>query len=295
MSLAEPQSAAQPPPEMGPAFELATPPAGAPDTPLVFASPHSGRVYPAELLDHSRLDAHAIRRSEDAHVDRLLEGAAPLGVSTLTARYARAYIDLNRDPWELDPAMFEDALPPFARCKTARVAAGLGAIPRVVGAGREIYDRKLTLAQAQGRIEAAHLPYHQALADLLAERRARHGLAVLIDWHSMPSAAAKGAGRGADIVLGDRFGAACAASLTGLAQETLSGLGYRVARNAPYAGGYTTERHGRPGGGVHVLQIEINRGLYLDEASLEPTRGMARLKANIERLTKALLAGCSSL
>jgi N-formylglutamate amidohydrolase len=288
----EPLAAKETAPEDGPAFEVRR---GAADgqpapTPLVFASPHSGRLYPADMMAAAALDATAIRRSEDAFVDELIGLAPSVGAALLTASLARAYIDVNRDAFELDPAMFADALPEFARARTARVAAGLGAIPRVVSEGQEIYARKLNYAEARDRIDRAHRPYHAALARLLGEARAAHGFAVLIDWHSMPAAAARANGRDApcDIVLGDRFGAACSDALTARVERELAAMGYRVARNTPYAGGYTTEHYGRPARRVHALQIEINRALYLDEASLTPTEGFARLKADVERLTRSL-------
>ncbi|MBX3483886.1 N-formylglutamate amidohydrolase [Phenylobacterium sp.] len=276
----------------GPAFELfrAAPKGQPPPTPLVFASPHSGRVYPEDMMSAAALDAVSIRRSEDAFVDDLVAGAPAHGATVIAARFARAYIDLNREPFELDPNMFADELPEFARSRTARVAAGLGAIARVVSEGQEIYRRKLTYAEAHARIEGAHRPYHAALAELLAEAQGAHGFAILIDWHSMPAAAARHAGRDrpCDIVLGDRFGAACAGLLPGRVERELEAMGYRVARNTPYAGGYTTEHYGRPGRRAHALQIEINRGLYLDEATLSPTSGFAALKAHIEALTETL-------
>jgi N-formylglutamate amidohydrolase len=265
-----------------------------PPTPLVFASPHSGRLYPPDMLAAARLTAHDLRGSEDAFVDDLIAGAPALGACVIRARLARAYIDLNRDAWELDPAMFEDALPDFAQARTARVAAGLGAIARVAGEGRPIYARKLTFAEAKARIETAHRPYHDALDRLLAQARNAHGLAILVDWHSMPAAAARGhrarGGGPCDIVLGDRFGAACGPKLTALMEKTLEGLGYRVARNAPYAGGYTTEHYGRPARRTHAIQVEINRALYMNETTREPTEGLARLKADIESVTARLVA-----
>lgn len=262
-----------------------------PPTPLVFASPHSGRHYPEEMMAAAALDATAIRRSEDAFVDELIAGAPDAGVATLSARLARAYMDVNREPFELDPSMFADELPDFARARTARVAAGLGAIARIVSEGQEIYARKLTFAEARARIERAHRPYHAALARLLGEAHAAHGLAILIDWHSMPAAAARQCGRDGpcDMVLGDRFGAACAGALTSRVEAELVRLGYKVTRNTPYAGGYTTEHYGRPARRTHALQIEINRALYLDETRLEPTEGFAKLKADLETLTRTLV------
>jgi len=261
-----------------------------PPTPLVFASPHSGRQYPDDMMAAAALDALAIRRSEDALVDDLIAEAPALGAATITARYARAYIDLNREAFELDPQMFADELPEFARGRTARVAAGLGAIARVVSEGQEIYARKLTFAEARGRIDGAHRPYHAALEGLLGEATAAHGFAILVDWHSMPAAAARAGGRDrpCDIVLGDRFGASCAGVLPARLERELETMGYRVARNSPYAGGYTTEHYGRPARRTHALQIEINRALYMDEATLAPTGGFETLKADVVRLTRAL-------
>jgi len=278
---------------IGSAFEVRRAgPMGAPPTPLVFASPHSGRLYPEDMMSAAALDAVSIRRSEDAFVDDLIAAAPSHGAAVITANFARAYIDLNREPFELDPQMFSDQLPEFARARTARVAAGLGAIARVVSEGQEIYRRKLTFAEARRRIEGAHRPYHEALAGLLAEAQAAHGFAILVDWHSMPAAAAKAAGRErpCDIVLGDRFGAACAGVLPTRVERELEAMGYRVTRNTPYAGGYTTEHYGQPHRRAHALQIEINRALYLDEATLSPTAGFDKLRAHVEQLTKTLAA-----
>ena len=277
-----------------PAFELrrGVRPAGAGVSPLVFASPHSGRHYPSDMGASQRLNEKAIRSSEDALVDQLIEAAPGYGCAVLAARYARAYVDVNREAYELDAAMFEDDLPDFARARTARVAAGLGSIARLVAEGREIYDRKLTFAEAARRIEAVHRPYHQALGRLLDEARHANGAAVLVDWHSMPGAAGRaGAGRTqVDMVLGDRFGSTCSPVLTDTVERTLVAMGYVVSRNAPYAGGYTTEAYGRPIEGVHALQIEISRALYLDEATLRPKAGFERLAADLERVFEALAA-----
>ena len=238
------------------------------------------------------LDAVSIRRSEDAFVDDLIAAAPDHGAALSVANFARAYIDLNRQPFELDASMFADELPAHARGRTARVAAGLGTIARVVSEGQEIYHRKLMFAEAETRIAGAHRPYHEALVGLIAEAKAAHGFAILVDWHSMPSAAARSGTRdkASDIVLGDRFGAACAGVLPNRVERELVALGYRVARNVPYAGGYTTEHYGRPHRGVHAIQIEIDRALYLDEATVTPTSRFARLKGHIEALTGSLAA-----
>ncbi|HEY3814302.1 MAG TPA: N-formylglutamate amidohydrolase [Caulobacteraceae bacterium] len=262
-------------------------------TPLVFASPHSGRVYPQALLLASALDGHALRRSEDALVDDLIEPAFARGVAGVLCKVARVYVDVNRDPWELDPAMFDGRLPAYARSQSARVAAGLGSIAKVVGEGQEVYARKLSFAEVKARIEAVHQPYHKALGGLLSEARKAFGVAVLIDWHSMPSAASRSeAQRGRvrpDIVLGDRHGAACGRRLSQAMRGALEGMGYVVGMNTPYAGGYTTETYGRPHGGYHALQVEIDRSIYLNEASLEPSAGFARVRQDLEQVCETLL------
>lgn len=274
----------------GPAFEVRRP--RRLKTPLVFASPHSGRVYPADMMAASRLNARDIRRSEDALVDRLIEGGEAAGAALVLCRVGRAYVDVNREPWELDADMFNDAVPEHARAVSARVAAGLGSVPRVVGDGRAIYARKLRFAEAEARIAAVHAPWHAALEALLAEAQARFGAAVLIDWHSMPSAASRGEARRGrprpDVVLGDRHGAACAPGLTALVKRELERSGYVVALNRPYAGGYTTQAHGRPEAGRHALQVELDRELYLDERTLEPRPGFERLKQRLEALFDTL-------
>ncbi len=256
--------------------------------PIIFASPHSGRRYPPELLADARVSLISLRRSEDAYVDELFAGAAAHGAAVLSATVARAYVDLNRDPAELDPEMFEERPPHNAYATSARVQAGLGAIPRISGDGQNIYRRKLSLEEAERRIAAVHRPYHAQLEGLVGETKAQFGCAVLVDCHSMPSNA-----RGAhapDIVLGDRFGASCHPSVTALAEATLRRLGFRVARNTPFAGGHTTQTYGRPSARVHALQIEINRALYVDERTLERTTGYVRVRADMGRLAEALSA-----
>lgn len=263
-------------------------------TPLVFASPHAGRIYPEDMMQASGLDGRDIRRSEDALVDGLVERAPEHGAALVICHVARAYVDVNRDPWEMDPSMFADALPAAAKSSTARVAAGLGAVPRVVGEGREIYRRKLRFAEADARIQQVHRPYHMALAELIDEAHRTFGRAILIDWHSMPSAAGQAEARKGrpkpDMVLGDRHGASCGPELTRLVKRELEAAGYVVSLNRPYAGGWTTQLHGRPEAGFHALQIEIDRGLYLDERTLEPRPGFAHLRAHLEALF-AVLAG----
>lgn len=257
--------------------------------PLIFASPHSGRRYPRELMQAARVGLASLRRSEDAYVDELFADAAAHGAPILCASVARAYVDLNRNPGELDPEMFTDspfAFGPGGAMHTARVQAGLGAIPRIAGDGQEIYWRKLPGAEAERRIGLVHRPYHAMLTALVNEALAQFGCAVVVDCHSMPSSA-----RGPqqpDIVLGDRFGASCHPSITALAEATLRKMGYRVSRNAPFAGGHTTQAYGRPAGKVHALQVELNRSLYLDERTMERGAGFRRVRNDMARLAGAL-------
>jgi N-formylglutamate amidohydrolase len=255
---------------------------------VVLASAHSGRHYPETLLSSSRLDATSLRRSEDAFVDQLLAPAASLGMTVIEATFARAYLDVNRDCRELDPALFSGT-PLKGGKQSDRVLAGLGVVPRVVGIGMDIYSSKIPLEEAQQRIATIHAPYHAMLEKLLAARLAFHAYAVLIDWHSMPSGAVADKGRSApDVVLGDRHGLSCSAQLTRRVRTAFEAHGLRVAVNEPYAGGHTTERYGRPETGLHTLQIELNRGLYLDEVRVEKTVGFAKLQLTISAILAEL-------
>ncbi len=248
--------------------------------PFVFASPHSGRAYPASFVTQSRLGATALRRSEDAFVDELFCGAVALGAPMIAARFPRAFLDANRAPSEIDSAMFEGALPVAVDAPSPRVNAGLGVIPRIVRDGAEIYRGKLKPREAEERLNKLYRPYHTALAQLIDETRAQFGFAVVIDCHSMPSAAAI-----PDIVLGDRYGMAAAPAVTRAAELAFEALGFSHARNAPYAGGYTTQLHGRRERDVHALQVEINRALYLDEERIAKGPRFEQVHA---RLTEAL-------
>jgi N-formylglutamate deformylase len=256
--------------------------------PLVFASPHSGRSYPAEFIAAARLDAHALRRSEDSFVEELFEAAPRHGAPLLHALFPRAWCDANREPWELDPAMFDDDLPGFVNAASPRVGAGLGTIARVVATGEAIYRRKLSFAEAEARIAACWQPYHDALSGMIAETRARFGLCLLIDCHSMPALPGQGRHRQPDIVLGDAHGTAASPTAMRRLEETLIGNGFSVRRNDPYAGGYVTRHYGRPREGVHAVQIEIARSLYMDEERIARHGGFAALRARLELVIATL-------
>jgi N-formylglutamate amidohydrolase len=248
--------------------------------PFVFASGHSGRHYPDRLIAESRLDPLTLRRSEDAFVDELFAGVAGLGAPLIAASFPRAYCDVNRAASEIDAAMFDAALEIPVDAPTPRVTAGLGVIPRIVRDGAEIYARKLAPHEARLRLSRLYKPYHAALAALAEETRKRFGVAVVVDCHSMPSALSV-----PDIVLGDRYGASAPALLTGWAENAFVGGRFSTARNAPYAGGYTTMLYGRGSAGLFGLQIEINRGLYLDEDRIRRKPSFDAMK---KRLTDAL-------
>jgi N-formylglutamate amidohydrolase len=264
--------------------------------PLVFNSPHSGRQYPGSLLDASRLDERGLRRSEDFQVDALFRGAPAIGAPLLLAHFPRAYLDVNREPYELDPRMFEGRLPAFANTRSMRVAGGLGTIPRIVGDGHEIYRRRLPVAEALWRIESVYQPYHAALRGLVQEACRRFGEAILVDCHSMPSASlGPESDRRPDIVLGDRYGTSCAPQIIDAAQDIFEGFGYLVVRNRPYAGGFITEHYGQPSSGTHALQIEINRALYMDEAALRVHGGYPKLEGNITEFMRVFSAAIASM
>jgi N-formylglutamate deformylase len=257
--------------------------------PVVFASPHSGREYPPEFVAAARLDPLALRKSEDGFVDELFAAAPEFGAPLLAATFPRVFCDVNREPWELDPGMFDGPLPHWVNTASPRVGAGLGTIARVVATGEPVYRRKLSFAEAEERIRTLWQPYHAALAALIAETRNSFGYCLLIDCHSMPLHPAHAAAP-PDFVLGDAHGTACAPRATRLVEEILQGLGYRVRRNDPYAGGYVTRHYGRPREGVHALQVEIARPLYMDEQRIERLPRMASLQQDLARLIGGLAA-----
>lgn len=261
--------------------------------PVVLASPHSGRNYTDAFIAGSRLDALALRRSEDGYVDEIFQGTVELGVPLLAALFPRAYLDPNREPFELDPGMFDGSLPSYVNMRSPRVAAGLGTIPRIVASGEEIYARRLPFAEARARLDRCYYPYHTALRSLIEATRSRFGYCILLDCHSMPSIGLPPelADVGSlDAVLGDCFGSACAPEVMQAAEGSLAGMGYMVGRNVPYAGGYTTRHYGRPADGVHVLQIELNRSLYMEELTLRRLPYLSVLASHMRRLVADVAA-----
>jgi N-formylglutamate amidohydrolase len=277
--------------ELDPPFETIEP--RALQAPIVFNSPHSGAIYPRAFLRASRLDPLTLRRSEDAFVDELVAPSVAIGAPLLRARFPRAYLDVNREPFELDPHMFDGRLPDYANTRSLRVAAGLGVIPRVVGDAQAIYRGTLSVAEGLTRIATLHRPYHQKLESLLELARARFGIAILIDCHSMPSQSADVGG--CDIVLGDRFGSSAAGWIVDTLEASLRGSGLIVRRNKPYAGGYITECHGAPARARHAVQVEINRALYMDERSIQKLARASALTEALSEMSRALAARIEGL
>jgi len=254
--------------------------------PVVFASPHSGRAYPKDFIEESKLDALTLRRSEDAFMEEVFAAAPRFGAPLLCANFPRAYVDPNREAFELDPAMFTGPLPAYVNTASPRIAAGLGTIARVVTSGDEIYRAKLQFEDAKRRIETCYVAYHEALKGLVDETRRRFGSCLLVDCHSMPSVGGPmdqdpGLKR-VDAVLGDCHGTSCAPAVTNRAEECLKASDMVVTRNNPYAGGFTTRHYGAPKTGVHGLQIEVNRALYMDEVNVARSPGLADLARRLE-------------
>ena len=256
--------------------------------PAVFNSPHSGSVMPPEFLAQTKLTRSELRQSEDYQVDELFGGCLDHGAPMLRATASRAWLDLNREPYELDARMFHESLPGFMNVASPRVGSGFGTIPRFVGDGLEIYRKRLPLAEAHRRIDHFYKPYHRLLTGLLGECHKQSGFVLLIDCHSMPQAEGAARRGQADVVLGDRFGASCSSEITNAVEDFFNSRGLRVARNKPYAGGFITESHGTPNNNRHALQIEVNRGLYMDERHLCRSAGFAALKQILDSFAASL-------
>src|SRR5215831_2827936 len=266
--------------ELDPPFEVPEPKASL--GPVLFNSPHSGSTYPRNFLAACRLDIATLRRSEDSFVDELIAGVVQCGFPLMRAHFPRCFVDVNREPYELDPRMFEGRLPSFANTRSMRVAGGLGTVARVVGDAQENYDQRIPVDDALRRIEALYKPYHRALRRLVSRIHREFGAAILVDCHSMPSTAgAKDERPRADIVIGDRYGTSCVTMVTDTVETVLRGMGYAVSRNKPYAGGFITEHYGNPAAGFHSIQLEVNRALYMDERRYERASTFARVAADL--------------
>jgi N-formylglutamate amidohydrolase len=273
--------------ELDPPFEVLEPKAC--QGPVLFNSPHSGSTYPRNFLTTCRLDIATLRRSEDSFVDELISGVVRCGFPLMRAHFPRCFVDVNREPYELDPRMFEGRLPSFANTRSMRVAGGLGTVARVVGDAQEIYGQRIPVDDALRRIESLYKPYHRALRRLFTHLQREFGAAVLIDCHSMPSTAGHRDERARpEFVLGDRYGTSCVGVVAEAVEKTLRALGYTVSRNKPYAGGFITEHYGNPAAGLHAIQLEINRALYMDERRYQRSSTFNRLAADMETLARRL-------
>ena len=257
--------------------------------PIIFNSPHSGSVYPDDFLIASRIDLPTLRRSEDSFMDELIADLSRRGFPVVRVKFPRSYVDVNREPYELDPRMFSGRLPSFANTRSMRVAGGLGTIPRVVGDGQEIYRERLAVDDALSRIETLYKPYHRALRRLINRVHQTFGTVVVVDCHSMPSiGVSRDEPRRPDLVIGDRYGTSCSPMLPDRVEETMGRLGYSVGRNKPYAGGFITEHYGNPASGLHVVQLELNRAVYMDERRREKGPRFAQVAADFAKLADAL-------
>src|SRR3982075_2153139 len=273
--------------ELSPPFEIVEPAEWR--APIIFNSPHSGSVYPEEFLNASRIGLSALRRSEDSFMDELIGGLSDRGFPVVRVHFPRSYVDVNREPYELDPRMFSGRLPSFANTRSMRVAGGLGTIPRVVGDRQEIYREPLLVDDALARIEALYKPYHRALRRLINKAHQAFGTVIVVDCHSMPSiGVSRDEPRRPDVVIGDRYGTSCATLLPDMVEETMSALGYSVGRNKPYAGGFITEHYGNPASGLHTIQLELNRAIYMDERRRERSARFAQVVADFAALADAL-------
>jgi N-formylglutamate amidohydrolase len=273
--------------ELDPPFDVLEPAAarGA----VAFNSPHSGSVYPRAFLAAARLDLATLRRSEDCFVDELLIGVVGRGHPLMRAHFPRCFVDVNREPYELDPRMFDGRLPSFANTRSMRVAGGLGTVARVVGDAQEIYDQRIPVDDALRRIEGLYKPYHRVLRRLVTRIHRDMGTAVLVDCHSMPSSAGPKDDRPrSDIVIGDRYGTSCIAVVADTIEKALRERGYSVSRNKPYAGGFITEHYGNPAAGLHAVQLEVNRGLYMDERRFERSKTFATVARDLEAMADRL-------
>jgi N-formylglutamate amidohydrolase len=273
--------------ELSPPFEIVEPAEWR--APIIFNSPHSGSAYPNDFLHASRIDLPTLRRSEDSFMDELIADLSGSGFAVVRVHFPRSYVDVNREPYELDPRMFTGRLPSFANTRSMRVAGGLGTIPRVVGDGQEIYRERLLVDDALSRIETLYKPYHRAFRRLISRVHQAFGTVVVVDCHSMPSiGVSRDEPRRPDVVIGDRYGTSCAPLLPDMVEETMGRLGYSVGRNKPYAGGFITEHYGNPASGLHAVQLELNRAIYMDERRREKGPRFAQVAADFKLLAEAL-------
>lgn len=276
-------------PSSNPPFEIYGP--AVQRVPFILNSPHSGRNYTDAFMTKVQLSDFAIRKSEDFLVDELFGSGIAIGLPMLVANFPRAFLDVNREPYELDPKMFDGQLPDYVNTQSVRVSTGLGTIAKIVADREEIYHSPISVEDALERIENIYKPYHACLRRILAQTHVKFGFAVLLDCHSMPSAHhGSPFERRPDFVIGDRFGSSCSEELTLCLRDNLKAMGYKVVLNKPYAGGFITQHYGRPDSGLHAVQIEINRGLYMDESSMQKSENFEKLADDIRQLLNIVVS-----
>ncbi|MBS1088300.1 N-formylglutamate amidohydrolase [Gluconobacter wancherniae] len=249
--------------------------------PLIVSSPHSGQDYPTDFLQAARLSIHDLQKAEDRFVDKLFDAAPEIGATFLRAAFPRVWCDVNRDRRELDARMFKPPLPSTALLRTPKVRAGFGVIPRCASQGRAIYSHCLAPEEVERRISSCWLPYHQALSELISDVKTKFGYALLVDVHSMPRLEQY---RECNVVFGDAHGHSCSSKIIGFLEENFQSRGYSTQRNVPYAGGYITRNYGRPLQGVHAIQIELCRSLYMNTATLEPSRMFIKVREDLKQI-----------
>ena len=256
------------------------------EVPLVFDSPHSGSEYPEDFRFCCPLDV--LRTAEDAYVDELYAAAPELGATLIGAVFPRSYLDANRASDDID-TLHIDGTWPTPLSPSHRTRAGLGLVRCVARPGIPIYDRRLTAAEVMARVERCHVPYHRVLEETCGRVHRKFGVVWHINCHSMPSQrSGKKGGHCADFVLGDRDGTTCAPEFTDYVAEVLRGCGYTVRINEIYKGVEIVKRQGRPAVNRHSLQIEVDRALYMNQKTLEKTRGFDPLKTDVTFLIEAL-------
>jgi N-formylglutamate amidohydrolase len=255
-------------------------------SPLVIAVPHAGRIYPDAMLEAARLPQSALETIEDRHADLLVTDAVSAGAVAIVAQMARAYVDLNRDEREIDPVLLTTRPAPGALIASPKVAGGLGVVPSRIAAGGAVWKQPFSDAELEARLAGVYRPYHAAVAAAMNEAMATHGIAILIDCHSMPPLG--GRGISPRVVVGDRHGRSAASPFVAAVMGTVRDMGLTVARNHPYAGGHTLDRHGHPRRGRHAIQIEIDRSLYLDPQGLGPGPGLGETRRLVTAVAAAL-------
>jgi N-formylglutamate amidohydrolase len=258
-----------------------------PTGPVILSVPHAGRDYSTAMIAASRLRLEQLRALEDRYADLLAVDAAKAGFTTLIATRPRAWIDLNRDVREVDPDMIAPPGPAGPTIRSGKVTGGLGLLPRRLRGHGDVWRHRISAAELAQRIAEDHAPYHARLAALLAAARRRFGVAVLLDVHSMPPLPAQD-GPAARLVIGDQFGRSAAGKFASTLHAVAQRAGISSAQNAPYAGGHVLSSHGAPARGVHALQLEIDRSLYLDARLIEPGPGEPRIRALVLAMAEAL-------